>query len=323
MTSVLNRRVNLAVLTLAATSVVCLSVHGQVNPSRHSKGLKCAFPKVEIISRQLFNANGKAVESPVSLTEYTICDEQRRELEEGELLNGDPDIKWVSKYDENGNVVEHAFYTHDSLTHKSISRYDKFGRVTNSRHEDGSNTFCRNTKARSSCRRVGADRKTQERWVSSYDLMGREIEKVEIQSDPRRRKDRYVYSYDIWGNRNQESHYYRADDKDESSRTFFTFDKQGKLLEKLWYDETGLRTREVYEYNTRRDLIRRTEYGADKAVVEQMTVEYQSYDANENWTTAVESRVRLQNGRATLNIRRVLHRIITYGKHLLPSRLSS
>ena len=97
MTFVVNRRVNRAVLTLAATSVVCLSVHGQVNPSRHSKGLKCAFPKVEIISRQLFNANGKAVESPVSLTEYTICDEQRRELEEGELLNGDPDIKWVSK----------------------------------------------------------------------------------------------------------------------------------------------------------------------------------------------------------------------------------
>jgi antitoxin component YwqK of YwqJK toxin-antitoxin module len=311
--------VNLTVLALAATSVFGISVQSQVANSRQSKGLKCTFPKVEIVSRQLFNNNGQTVESPVSLTEYTICDEQRRQLETGELLNGEPDIKSVSRYDENGNEIEHAFYTHDSLTHKSVSRYDKSGRVINSSNDDGSKTFCNNTKARSSCRLVGADGKLQTRRVTTYDAMGREIKRVEFQRG-RDLRHRYVYGYDSWGHRNLEADYYRSDGRDRSSRSLFTFDKQGKLLEKLWHDEIGLRTREVYEYNSRADLIRRTEYAGDKSVVEQMTMEYQSYDAKGNWTRAVESSIRSQNGKTTLNIRRVLYRTITYFKSSIASR---
>ena len=311
----MNALIKLPAKALIVAVILCPSVQNQVtNQSTKTspvKGLKCTYPKVEVISRQLFTVNGQGVESPVSLTDYTICDEQRRTVESGELLNGDPDIKNIVRYDENGNEIEHEFWTHDSLTHKDVSRYDSSGRIIRTTNDDGTRTFCINRKNRSSCRVLESDGSLKLRWVRNYDSLGRRIGQIENELG-RGRTHRYLYGYDHWGNMNLEADYYRFNGKDQNSRSIFTFNEKGKLIEKLWYDESGLRTREIYEYNSRDDLSRRTEFNGDKVIVEEMTLEYQSYDAKGNWSKAVERRIRLDKGKITLDIRRVLYRTITY-----------
>ena len=304
----------LAVLTLALVSIFWASVNGQVTKQSttqtREKGLRCTYPRVEVVSRQLFIVNGKNVESPVSLTEYTICDEQRRIVESGELLNGDPDTKRISRYDEDGNEIEHEYWIQDSLNHKSVSRYDRDGRMISQDYDDGTKARCQRMKKQSLCKLFDENGHLKKRWRITFDSHRREIQRLEFEAP--RPDNRYVYAYDPWGNRSVEAHYYHDDGKERSSREFFTFDEKGKLLQKLWYDDTGLRTREVYEYNNRHDLTRRTEYNADKIVVEQVTLEYQSYDSKGNWTKAVETRIRSDKGKTTLDIRRVLYRTITY-----------
>jgi hypothetical protein len=304
----MNLKIELTVPACAIAGILCVLVHAQ--PANSKKGLKCTYPRVEVVSRQLFIAKGQTVESPVSLTEYTVCDDERSMIESGELLNGDPDIKRVSKYDEYGNEIEHEFWTHGSLTSKSVSRYNSAGRMISRDYGDGTKARCRQTKKQSLCRLFDEKGRQKKRWIITLDSHGREIQRLEY--DPPRPSSRYLYAYDQWGNRNQESHYYRDEGKDQNSRSFFTFDDKGKLLQKLWYDESGLRTREVYEYNRRGDLTRRTEYNANKVIVEEETLTYESYDAMGNWNKAVERRTRTDNGKTTLDIRRVLYRTITY-----------
>lgn len=304
--------INLLIVALTAASVFCMQAQHQVGRPPIAKGPKCTYPEVEIVSRQLFSANGQVVESPVSLTEYHKCDEQRREVESGELLNGEPDIKWISKYDENGNEIDREFWTHGSITSKSISRYDMLGRMSSQDYSDGTRVRCRNLRKQSWCRLLNEKGGTKKRWVITRDHQGREISKVE--SEPGRPRNRYDYRYDHRGNRTEESHYYRSDGKDLNSRLFLTFDEKGKLRERAWHDQTGLRSRQVYEYNERGDLTRRTEYNANKTPVEQLTIDYQSFDARGNWNKAVETKIRTDKGKITLEMRRVLNRIITYPK---------
>lgn len=294
---------------VALTLPICAQAQ-TANPQ--AKEFKCTYPKVEVVSRQLLNDNGRVVESPGSVTNYQICDEQRREIESGELLNGEPDIKVISRYDKRGNEIEHEFWTHNLLTRKSTSRYDLEGRMTSQDYGDGTTARCRHVGKRSWCRVLNEAGRVQKRWMITRDRKGRDLSRVEF--EPGRSANRYVYSYDPRGNRIEESHHYRSDDKNKKSRQLFTFNEKGKLIEKTWHDENGLRSREVYEYNERGDLTRRTEYSTDKIPVEQMTIEYHSYDARGNWSKAVETRIRRHKDKITLDIRRVLYRTITYPK---------
>ena len=291
-------------ISILGIAFLCVNVSGQTT-SRPRSPLKCDFPKVEILSRQLFVTNGVDVESPVSLTEYQICDEQSKEVESGELLNGEPDIKWISRYDGRGNEIEHEHYTHDTLDYKSVSRFDRLGRMIQVVYDDGSKATCDHKGLQSFCKLVDKDRKLKQRWRTTHDSAAREILRLEFEPGAGL-THRYVYGYDVSGYRNLEVDHYQIDGRKQISRTISVWNKKGKPVKKLWYDESGLRTTTAYEYNSKGDLIKRIEYEGANSVRDERTVEYYLYDVNGQWSKAIETTVRNPGRQPRDEMRRIL-----------------
>lgn len=180
-----------------------------------------------------------------------IIDDKGRVLEIAEYLpGGSPDIRSTSTFDEKGNEIESAFYTHDDLSSRSFTRYDSRNRKIEflSLFGDGKqrnkSVYKYDKLGRRIAFEVNSAGEFVRRAVATLDRRGNERDRVEY-NDKGTRADRYVFRFDKAGNKLSETHYYEKEGKAKSSRTTYVYDRDGHVIEYSLYFDGVLNSRET------------------------------------------------------------------------------
>ena len=217
----------------------------------------------------------------------TILDDKDRLLEVAEYLpGGNPDTKLALTYDQNGHELERAYYIHDELTGRSTTRYDRRNRKIEelSLYSDGKLRSKLLYKYDRRGKRTGFDLKPDgasvKRFVSTLDLRGNELERIEYDDDGTQER-RYVYRYDRAGNRVSEIHHYTKDGKVRSSRETYVYDRNRQVIEHSLYFDGVLESRKTYKRDARGNQTEKIETDSKQRIVEKQSWSYE-FDSEGN-----------------------------------------
>lgn len=270
---------------------VCVAGFPQKRSSRELSGIKGPVRTVRIESRQLkaigYRQHGVMVDT-------LIYDDQGRVLEFAEYLpGGNPDIKTTSVYDQHGNKIEHAYYVHDELNHRSTTRYDSRNRKIEQLSFDASGkqttrfVFQYDNRGKQVWLKVQPAGKRKRVGWAAFDDRGNELERIEF--DERGAVNhRYVYTYDAAGNRTSEVDYYHRDGRTRTSKDIYVYNDNGEVIEQSLYFDGALDSKRTYQFDPRGNKTEAVETDGKGLVKKRRTWSYE-FDSEGNWTRAVIS----------------------------------
>jgi len=271
--------------------LACATAFPQKRSNRESAGINGPVRTVRIEGRQLhavtYHQWGVMV--------YTlIYDDKGRLLDDAEYLpGGNPDIKSTSAYDERGNEIEHAYYVHDELNHRSTTRYDSRNRKLEELtfDEKGQRTskfiFQYEKGGKQICLKVQPDGKRQRRGWAIFDDRSNPLKRIEF--DERGAVEhRYVYTYDAVGNKTSDMDYYQMDGRTHTVKNTYVYNGSGDLIEEGYCPDGALHTKKTYKLDLRSNKTEAVETDGKGLVKERRTWAY-DFDQDGNWTRAVIS----------------------------------
>src|SRR5689334_24157463 len=168
---------------LAGTSTPLCHAQMQTKSIRHLIDIAGPVRTVRIESRQLAVHDHRQWGVMVYTTIY---DSVGRVLEQAEYLPGaNPDVRSTSVYDPRGNEIEHVYYIHDELNHRTITKYDDNNRELEVVSFDGNGEetsrriFRYARQGTQSWRELRPDGYMARRGLVRFDRRGNKIESVE------------------------------------------------------------------------------------------------------------------------------------------------
>lgn len=278
---------------LATGAIMLASVPtlAQKKSDRESAGINTPVRTLRIEDRQLHAVTYRQWGVMV----YTrIYDDKGRVLEDAEYLpGGNPDLKSTSAYDERGNEIEHRYYIHDELNHRSTTSYDARNRKIEQLSFDanGKQTskfiFKYDKRGKQVWLKVQPDGKRQRRGWAIFDDHGNELQRTEY--DERGAVDhRYIYTYDAAGNKTSEVDYYQNYGRTHTSKNTYVYNGNGALIEEAYYPDGALKSKKKYKLDLRGNKTEAVETDGKGLVKERRTWSYE-FDQEGNWTRAVIS----------------------------------
>ncbi len=278
-------------LATCAIILACAATLAQKMPNRNSAGIKGAVRTIRMEGRQLLAV--KYHQWGVMV--YTVIfDAKGRMIERAEYLPGGiPDTKNTSVYDDRGNEIEHAYYTHDELTRRTTTRYDARNRKIEQLTFDpnGKQTskfiFQYDKRGRRIAIEMLPDGTMQRRDVAVLDRRGNELERTEY-SMSGAAAGRYVDTYDAAGNKTSEAHYYKKSGRSHTTKTTYVYDGNGNVMEEAFYRDGALDNKKTYKHDAHGNQTSEVETDSKGQVSGIRNWSYE-FDGDDNWTRVVVS----------------------------------
>ena len=279
------------ILSAIAIILICSPALSQKRSDRESAGINGPVRTVRIEGRQL-----RAVTYQQSgvMVDTLIYDAHGRLLEKAEYLpGGNPDIKTTSAYDERGNEIEHAYYTHDSLTYRTTTRYNarnrKLEEINFDEQEKQTSRFIFQYEKNGKQTRWKVEEEGK-RFRHGWAILNKSgVPLEEIEFDVRGAQvHRYVYTYDALGNKTSDTHYYRTESGTHISKNTYVYNDRGDLIEERYYPDGPLHTKKTYKVDPHGNRIELVEVDGNGLVKERRSWSYE-FDRDGNWTRAVIS----------------------------------